>query len=618
MKYLLIVLLLFPLALFAQASTVFHIDSLTTEGILLDKGWKWHEGDNLDWAKMDFDDSAWESIDPTRTIQDLPQIRKNPIGWFRLKIHVDSSLLNKLLAFYVYQFIASEIYLDGKLLKQFGVVSSNKTEIKAIQPLNERIGLQFNKSEQLLAVRFSIQPNLNYTRFRLPAFELRINDVGGTGQYVHGIDKHPILHAISIGIFIVLTIIHFGFFLFHKKQKANLFFALATLSGAIGHSLYIIETSSHDVSFRIYVDIGVALFYSVLYNLFLLTAIYHLFSHPRKTYFWFLAMYWLTSFLSSFTEYDITQLWGFHLPFLLVMIESLRVAFIAYRQKIKDVGIIVVGIVSFLGSSIASSLLRKGLISNRNIGFGDSFILGDALFHTSVYGMPLALSVYFFRSFAFTSRDLKNRLEQIEQLSNEKLRIAADMHDDIGSDLSALNLKAEMIRQKVNAGKKPIPEIDNLVDTTRDIAKKVREVIWTINVRHDSLSSIIHYFDTYADDFFEPTNIIVRTSLPLDIPQTDINGESRKVLLMCFKEALNNVVKHAKANELKITFTTDDSLFSISIQDNGVGFDPALLSGGNDDGNGLLNMQERMAGIGGQCCIKTSPQGTLVVFSLPI
>ena len=619
MKYLLIVLLLFPLAHFAQDSTVFHIDSLTTEGVLLNKGWKWHEGDNPEFAKADFDDSSWESIDPTRTIHLLPQISKEPIGWFRIKLHVDSSLLNKILAFYVYQSIASEIYLDGKLLKQFGVVSSNKEEIKAIQPINERVGLQFNKSEQLLAVRFSIQPNLNYTRLNLPAFELRINDVSGTGQYVHNNDRLPLLHAISVGIFIVLTIIHFGFFLFHKKQKANLFFALATLSGAIGHSLHIIETLSHDVSFRIiYTDIGVGLFYSVLYNLFLLTAIYHLFSHPRKTYFWFLAVYWLASFLSSFTEYDITRLWIFHLPFLLVMIESLRVAFIAYRQKIKDVGIIVVGIVSFLVSRIAFSLLLKGLISNRNIGFGDSFLLGDALFHIGVFGMPLALSVYFFRSFAFTSRDLKNRLEQIEQLSNEKLRIAADMHDDIGSDLSALNLKAEMIRQKVKAGKQTLPELDNLVDSTRDIAKKVREVIWTINVRHDSLSSIINYFDTYADDFFEPTNIIVRTSLPPDIPQTDINGESRKVLLMCFKEALNNVVKHAKANELKITFTTDDSLFSISIEDNGVGFDPVLLSGGNDDGNGLLNMQERMAGIGGQCCIKTSPLGTLVVFSLPI
>jgi signal transduction histidine kinase len=212
----------------------------------------------------------------------------------------------------------------------------------------------------------------------------------------------------------------------------------------------------------------------------------------------------------------------------------------------------------------------------------------------------------------------KEKLESLAALRLQKLRIAADMHDDIGSDLSALNLKAEMIRQKVKAGKQPMSEIDGLISFTSEIAKKVREVIWTVNARHDSLSSIINYFDTYADDFFEPTNIVVRTSLPPDIPQTDINGESRKILLMCFKESLNNVLKHAHASELKIVYAVENAIFSISIQDNGLGFDPSVLIVSHTNGNGLMNMQERMASIGGQCRIQTSPQGTEIVLLLPI
>ena len=70
-----------------------------------------------------------------------------------------------------------------------------------------------------------------------------------------------------------------------------------------------------------------------------------------------------------------------------------------------------------------------------------------------------------------------------------------DMHDDIGSDLSALNIKTERIRQKVKAGQLPIAELDNLLDASRTVTKKVREVIWTINARHDSLESIVNYFD---------------------------------------------------------------------------------------------------------------------------
>jgi signal transduction histidine kinase len=617
MKSSFIALLLLPLALLAQKSTIFNIDSLPTEGVVLNKDWKWHAGDNSDFSKIDFDDSNWESIDPTKPIHSLPQIRKEPIGWFRIKLHIDSSLLHQTLAFYVYQSIASEIYLDGKRLIQYGKVSQNKEEIKAVESLNDPIGLQFDKPEQVLAVRFSVQPNINYTNYNYKTFEFRVNNVGKAGLSVRPSDRFSVLHAVYIGLFMFLTIINFGFFLFHKNQKANLFFALATLSGAIAHAFYINATLSHDVSYRVHAGVVINLFFLTLYNLFLLIAVYHLFAHPRKTYFWFLVVYWLTSFLLWFTNFEMTRYWAFYIPFLLGMIESLRVAVISNRQKIKDARIIIIGLVSYLVCKIGFELFVRGYIANRHIGFGDSFQLGDALFHIGVLGMPLALSIYFFRQFAFTSRDLKNRLEQIEQFSIEKLRIAADMHDDIGSDLSALNLKAEMIRQKVKAGKQPMSEIDGLISFTSEIAKKVREVIWTVNARHDSLSSIINYFDTYADDFFEPTNIVVRTSLPSDISQTDINGESRKVLLMCFKESLNNVLKHAHANELKIVYAVENAIFSISIQDNGIGFDPSVLIVSNTNGNGLMNMQERMAGIGGQCRIQTSPQGTLVFFSLP-
>ena len=233
-----------------------------------------------------------------------------------------------------------------------------------------------------------------------------------------------------------------------------------------------------------------------------------------------------------------------------------------------------------------------------------------------IFALIATLILFSLIAFIFYHR---NKQKQKDALFNQRLHIAADMHDDIGSDLSALNLKTEMIRRNLKAGNQPLSEIDNLVDFTRDIAKKVREVIWTVNVRHDSLSSIISYFDTYADDFFEPTNIIVRTTLPPAIPKMDINGESRKVLLMCFKESLNNVLKHAKASHLTIIFTIDNHALTISIQDNGVGFDPSVLMASTaTHGDGLLNMPARMTVIGGQCRIKTSPQGTLVVFSLPI
>ena len=253
-----------------------------------------------------------------------------------------------------------------------------------------------------------------------------------------------------------------------------------------------------------------------------------------------------------------------------------------------------------------------------DIRFSWSRLFQTICISVNYLSITLSMSITLARDFALTTHLLDNKSKEVQQLSTEKHRIASDMHDDIGSDLSALNMQAERIRQKVKTGKQPLMELDNLVESSRDVAKKVREVIWTINARHDTLSSIINYFDTYADDLFEPTDIVVRTSIPSNIPDIVINGESRKVLLMCFKETLNNVIKHAKANTLKIVFSTENHLLTITVQDDGIGFDPVLLTQGTADGNGLMNLQERMTGIGGKCVIQTSKEGTSVGFSLPI
>ena len=99
---------------FAQKQEAFRIDSLPKEGILLDKGWKWHAGDNLDFAKADFDDSKWENINPIFTIPELPNIDTKQPLWLRIKLNATSK---KAIAFSIKQSSASEIFLNGKLTR---------------------------------------------------------------------------------------------------------------------------------------------------------------------------------------------------------------------------------------------------------------------------------------------------------------------------------------------------------------------------------------------------------------------------------------------------------------------------------------------------------------------
>src|ERR1035437_8926131 len=126
------------------AGKIFHIDSLPAQGVLLDKSWKFHPGDNIEFGKPGFNDSDWEDINPMQDLYYLPQIKKESIGWFRIKLHIDSILLHKPLAFQVSQFLASEIYLNGKLIQRYGLVSLDNKKVKAMQPLPEPFGIQFD------------------------------------------------------------------------------------------------------------------------------------------------------------------------------------------------------------------------------------------------------------------------------------------------------------------------------------------------------------------------------------------------------------------------------------------------------------------------------------------
>ncbi|CAN5454713.1 hypothetical protein BH10BAC2_BH10BAC2_25340 [soil metagenome] len=410
---------------------VFEINSLPEQGVLLDKGWKFHPGDNPDWASPDFNDSLWEDMDPTLDLYYLPQIRKEPVGWFRIKLHIDSALLNKPLAFQVYQSIASEIYLNGNLLKRYGVVSSNVNEVKAFQPINEPVGFEAKESEQVLTVRFSVQENIPYLKFVNPytVFESRVNDVEGAGRFKTIGNRFPILNSIYTGIFLVLTIIHLGLFLLFKKQKANLFFSIASLSGAIANGLFINILYSHDIAYIAYSALIDWLFLYTLFNLFLFIAVHYLFSRNRNIYFWSIIVYSFASLIFWIVFYKTGELLAFHLPFAISMVASLRTAWQGYRKKQRDAGIIVVGLAIYLILYSTFIIYYQGFLSNVEIGFGGYFTLMDAVYQIAVISVPVALSLYLSRDFAFTSKELEQKLSEVQQLSKEKEQILLSQNE---------------------------------------------------------------------------------------------------------------------------------------------------------------------------------------------
>src|SRR5262249_37621252 len=115
-------------------SPIDWLEKVLQTGVLLDKGWKFQAGDNPDYAKRDYDDNKWQSINPTLDIHDLPQISKSGIGWFRLHLSTGSSV-NSHLAMMIQQSGASEIYLNGHLIQRFGILSADPEKVIAYDPL---------------------------------------------------------------------------------------------------------------------------------------------------------------------------------------------------------------------------------------------------------------------------------------------------------------------------------------------------------------------------------------------------------------------------------------------------------------------------------------------------
>lgn len=220
-------------------------------------------------------------------------------------------------------------------------------------------------------------------------------------------------------------------------------------------------------------------------------------------------------------------------------------------------------------------------------------------------------------------RRLRRRLERAEQqrgMERERTRIARDMHDEIGSKLTRISFLSELVKTKM-ADSQPIQAI---AETSRELLATLDELVWAVNPRNDNLEHLAAYLGHYANEYFQMTPVECRLELPPQIGGCELSSEVRHHLFLAFKESLNNVLKHAHASRVQITMKEMPQLFEIVITDDGRGFDLAAVESGKDgaqrDGNGLLNLRQRLADLGGECQIASAPgAGTTVrlILSLP-
>ena len=224
-------------------------------------------------------------------------------------------------------------------------------------------------------------------------------------------------------------------------------------------------------------------------------------------------------------------------------------------------------------------------------------------------------------------------LQHQRSLERERVRIARDLHDDLGTALTGLALELDVIGGEVKEAPAIAEHLTGTAQRTRGLAERMREVVWSVNPRCDTVSSLADFLETQVSQFLRADGIHLRTEFPEDIPPLPLGAEARHQLALCVREALTNVVRHTHATEVVLGLALESHTapshqianrmepipdrLVIKVKDNGCGFESTESNGRK--GHGLTNMSERLEQIGGAFeCSSVPGSGTVVTFRLPL
>lgn len=222
-------------------------------------------------------------------------------------------------------------------------------------------------------------------------------------------------------------------------------------------------------------------------------------------------------------------------------------------------------------------------------------------------GLVLLLATTGFGVSAVVQRRARRRLADMEReraLERERTRIARDLHDDLGARLTYI---AKMAALPAMAGR--------VSHSANEAVQALDELVWAVNAGNDNVEGFASYAGRLAEEYAAAAGMRLRLSVQPRLEAFELSADARRHLYLAYKEALNNAVKHAQATELRVAIGVIDGTLRVGVADNGRGLDGA----GDPTGNGLTNMRERLAAIGGTVAFESTPgAGCRVTFALPL
>lgn len=209
----------------------------------------------------------------------------------------------------------------------------------------------------------------------------------------------------------------------------------------------------------------------------------------------------------------------------------------------------------------------------------------------------------------------RRRISRLLEMERVRTRIATDLHDDIGANLTKIAILSEVAQQRAGQNSNGDNLFGSVAEISRESVSAMGDIVWAINPKKDSLLGLTRRMRSFSEEILERREIDLEFTAPVVEPDPKLDAVVRRSIYLIFKESVNNIVRHSNASKVEIDFRLADGELILHIGDNGDGFDQSR----EQDGNGLLNIEKRASDCGGQIKIDSATgAGTRIVLRLKL
>jgi signal transduction histidine kinase len=202
------------------------------------------------------------------------------------------------------------------------------------------------------------------------------------------------------------------------------------------------------------------------------------------------------------------------------------------------------------------------------------------------------------------------RVARVLEMAAIRTRIATDLHDDIGANLTRIGMLSEVAKRSRDDA-----SLASIGHIARESVEAMSDIVWAINPNRESLADLVRRMRHHAEELFTLRGIDLDFGAPGAQDTLRLGMDLRRDFLLVFKEAVNNVARHAHCTQVSIDLSCTGSTLTLSVADNGVGFDLSQESAGH----GLASLHRRAARMKGTLDVQTAPsKGTTVTLRVPL